>query len=423
MRFYHLTTFVAVASTTTLVGADECQQVFDLFGGGGKRSHCNKADGNCHQLRVQDNGAIHYGGTEGKPLTCDMASELIGHKSPPAAAAHSLSDFGAVGIHNIGNTCYMNSAIQILGHLIPFAKYFIVLQKRIRAQYRRKRPTEDEKNVMNGFIEILRKMYSAEHVLDEGKLVMFQRSLRALRPEEMRDVFEEGEEADASEALQAMVQILSEISKKYPPETGLPLEHIFEFTQVETIRCEGCDRVARGPDTRTILNGIFTDKMRRDGDVVNLIDTIKAHFVEERVQRDLCIEDQCAGHGFTRYATKRTSIQGAGPDVLLVGLQRKVYDGRRLLRINNFVQIPELLDLGEDLRGIAADGFTGQYELVGIIDHGGSADGGHYIAKFRNILEGKWYEANDSRITRLADGPPELSQTAVLFVYQKLKTP
>ena len=422
MRFYHITTFVAVtASTTTVVRADDCQKVCNEFIGGGKSSHCIKADGNCDQLRVRDNGAIQYGGTGGKPLTCDMASEWIGHKSPAAAAA-SLSDFGAVGIHNIGNTCYMNSALQILGHLLPFADYFLKLQARMHSQYETKPPTEDEKNVMNGFIRIFRNMYSAEHVLDEGILASLQRSLLALRPVEMADVFEEDEQADAPEALQAMVQILSGISKKYPPENRLPLEHIFEFTQVETIRCEECDRVSEVPDTRTILNGIFTPEMRQGQDVVNLVDTIRANFREDRVQRDSCIEDQCAGHGFTRDATKQTFINGASPDVLLVGLQRKVYHERRLLRINNFVEIPRELVLERDLVGIAAVGFTGTYRLVGIIDHGGSADGGHYIAKFRNMLEGKWYEANDSRITRLAEGPPELSQTAVLFVYQKLKT-
>lgn len=39
------------------------------------------------------------------------------------------------------------------------------------------------------------------------------------------------------------------------------------------------------------------------------------------------------------------------------------------------------------------------YELSGVVDHAGGTGSGHYMARCKSAISGKWYRANDSTVT------------------------
>ena len=214
------------------------------------------------------------------------------------------------------------------------------------------------------------------------------------------------------------------------------METIFGFKELEQTTCISCGRVFRPAhaDNLSIFYGLFTDAMRASRTPVDLIATLRARLNPENVQRDICAENACLGH--SRAASSRRLIVSEGPQILVIGLQRKHFVGRALERINTPVRIPDRLNL-EDIPD--NEGFVGHYRLVGVVHHSGSASGGHYISHFlnlvgekrnvedpltgamREITDRKWFEANDAIITQLDGRPDETSTTATMIVYEKIR--
>jgi ubiquitin C-terminal hydrolase len=62
---------------------------------------------------------------------------------------------------------------------------------------------------------------------------------------------------------------------------------------------------------------------------------------------------------------------------------------------------------------------TPSYRLVGVVNHFGSADGGHYTASVRNRTTANWHDFDDANVSEI--GEQELSTTAAyLLFYQRM---
>lgn len=58
---------------------------------------------------------------------------------------------------------------------------------------------------------------------------------------------------------------------------------------------------------------------------------------------------------------------------------------------------------------------AGQYQLYGITHHSGSLYGGHYISEVFNFGDRKWYNCNDSHVSRASNPDTSSSSAYVLF--------
>lgn len=88
------------------------------------------------------------------------------------------------------------------------------------------------------------------------------------------------------------------------------------------------------------------------------------------------------------------------PRVLVFQLKRFSYGKWRKEKINTRVSFPDELDLSRfttESKDSSVE--RSSYRLVGVVNHSGGIDFGHYTAECRNPINQKWYTFNDSHVT------------------------
>lgn len=121
-------------------------------------------------------------------------------------------------------------------------------------------------------------------------------------------------------------------------------------------------------------------------------------------------------------STKTLTLKSL-PQILCVQLKRFRHDSYFSSKINTVVEYP--VD-GLDLRHFLHKEFIGsplssssEYDLLGIVNHRGSFNGGHYVAYCKNAETGRWYEFDDSRVRVVSEEELMNVQAYLLFYIQK----
>jgi ubiquitin carboxyl-terminal hydrolase 8 len=83
------------------------------------------------------------------------------------------------------------------------------------------------------------------------------------------------------------------------------------------------------------------------------------------------------------------------PKILIIDIKR--YDINNLKKHNN-IDIPHIIELSKYVIGYKSGDNT--YELYGVCNHGGVTQGGHYTANIKNA-NGKWYNYNDAYVREI----------------------
>jgi ubiquitin C-terminal hydrolase len=120
--------------------------------------------------------------------------------------------------------------------------------------------------------------------------------------------------------------------------------------------------------------------------------------------------------------TKRMSLYRC-PPVLVLHMKRFAFSLYRRSKVTTSVDFPVT---GLDLRPYCATGSPALqgasppvYDLVGVVNHMGSLGGGHYTADALNVDTGKWFNFNDSRVSRTSSSRLSGSNAYLLFYVQR----
>lgn len=358
------------------------------------------------------------------------------------------------GIANVGNTCFINSALQCLSRVRWFAKYFE------KGGFREIEGWEDRpehlKNMCTEWEDLANALRSPDtsNIVPNRFYILFQEAARAENMEWLMegqndshefmmffiDVLHKGVSRDVSENPSldfvkhhgkdtsrtlpvdfegSLNETLEEMSKAnwalhFMKEYHHSLTEMFHGQFLTIISSKSTRERSFSFDPFSSIN-IAVPEMGKAG--LTIQDCLDKYFSAEILSGSDQWESPTGGKVNASRATRIWLL----PNVMILSLKRFTMTGGK---INTSIDFPlEKLDMKNYVVGPQTQANDSEYDLVGCVLHSGIMFGGHYIAIVRNP-GGHWVCCNDSIVKRVK---PEsfletAKESAYTLVYQKRST-
>lgn len=340
-------------------------------------------------------------------------------------------DKGITGLLNLGNTCFMNTALQCLSHCYEFNN---VLND--EKTHKRLNDNDDTK-LLKEWDELRRLMWNQNAIIKPTRFVM---NLHKIAMNKDRQIFTGYAQNDLPEFLYFLIDCFHNSMKR---EVIMKVQGEIKTTQ-DVIAKKSLDmiklmyekeysdiiRLFYGVQVSQILDIETHTKMlsvtpepyfilhlpipHYDTTMESLptiYDCIDLYTTMEHLKDDNAwYNDKTKQH---EEAYKKISFFSF-PDVLIVDLKRFTNTGRKN---QVMVEFP-LDDLDLNKYVLYKTSKKNTYELFGVCNHTGSTMGGHYFA-YVKTASGKWYEFNDARVTEITNENKIQSPKAYCLMYRR----
>lgn len=314
---------------------------------------------------------------------------------------------GLSGLANIGNTCYLNSCIQILSNTYELNVFL--------DSYEGKNDKEETPSIFVEWNSLRRLMWSKNCVIAPHRFVSVIQNIASLKS---RENFVSFNQNDVHEFWLFLIESLhNSLSRSVDMQVrGNPVTstdrlakacykkmkdtysddyseiiNLFYGMEVTTITKEDSNKILSiNPEMFSIISLPIPSK-----DDVSLYDCFDVYCAEEKMNGDNAWFNEKTNE--KENVLRRVKFWTL-PKVLVVNINRWTLTGRKN---NNMVSIPlEKLDLRKHVEGYESE--KSIYSLYGVCNHIGGCDGGHYTANIRNA-NGQWYKYNDTRVMKIQE--------------------
>ena len=332
---------------------------------------------------------------------------------------------GLTGLANVGNTCYLNSVLQVLSHTIPLTD---LLEDESLS---RKMKKNNGAMLIEEWNKLRELMWSEDCTIAPWGFVKAVQSV--CRSDGNREFSSFGQ-CDVSEFWQFLIDKFHKglsrsvvMSVKGKPKNSRDIlaskcyemmktmyekeysEIVSIFIGISVSRiCDTDGRpisVSPEPFSSIQLPIIF----RKNVNEIDMLDCLAEYCKKERLDGENAYYDEKQDR---KISADRDFVFWSLPSILIIHLKRF---SNSLSKLHQRIRFPvEELDMTPFVVGYRRNDF--KYELYGVCNHGGSVHGGHYHADVKT--EKGWYNFNDTELKKCSN-ISGVSASAYTLFYRK----
>ena len=332
---------------------------------------------------------------------------------------------GLSGLANLGNTCFVNSCMQIISHTYELND---ILE---RGTYKTKLKKTIESALILEWDGLRKIMWNDNCIISPGKFIRTVQKVARIKGLEMFTGFSQN---DLPEFLLFLIDCFhTSLSREIKMTISGTPENTTDHT---AIKCFEMIKNMYSKEYSEIWNLFYAVHVSQitnleTGEIVKI--TPEPYFMidlpipENNKSPTLidCLNYYVQGeildgeNGWYNEETKtkiniRKKIQfWSFPNILAIDLKRFNCRGQKNQILVTF---PMALDLSEYVIGYKKDSY--KYELYGVCNHSGGVMGGHYTAYVKNA-NGKWYHFNDTSVSEVGLVDSIISPKAYVLFYRR----
>ncbi|XP_054669135.1 ubl carboxyl-terminal hydrolase 18 isoform X1 [Grus americana] len=318
---------------------------------------------------------------------------------------------GAIGLYNIGQSCCLNSLLQVFLMNI----HFTGILRRITVP---PHAVQKRNNVPYQMLLLLEEMQCGKrkavspidlaHCLSAYKVKLFVQH-------------------DAAQLFLTLWNLIKRQMKN--PDLVGKLSDLYTICVQEHVACQKClFETKRNSSMLTLPLPVLDSNSHM---LKTLEDCLQCFFhPEELTDQNMCFCEQCGRKTPFLQSMKLVHL----PQTLTIHLKRFCFEkSAHIHKLSHYLPFPQELDFNAVLteNQCQADDnekAAWQYELFAVVAHSGSTNCGHYCAYIRSLTECKWYCFNDSEVCQVSWDDVKCTyghsnlhwgQTAYLLIYMK----
>ncbi len=326
---------------------------------------------------------------------------------------NSLVGLGQSGLYNLGNTCYLNTAIQCLSAVKVLTAYF--LSNKYDDDLN---PDKSEYELVEEYSSLLKKMWRANVPIFPGN---FKKVLG-----EIYEPYSERMQQDSGETYCKIIELLHEGVSYQADIVDPPCGRIYRdamnawrqdysdnysiilklfYGQFwRRIQCDECKNETNRFESFSMINLPITNNTNNLYNCIDLYVSCEDMDDDNMINCEKCSK-KCSG--------KMKNTVWRMPPVICFSFSRFTMQGNKINKLIDFpitkCAFPKLVEKSIDKRTF--------YELVAIGNHSGGMQSGHYWA-YTKGTNGNWYEYDDAGVKEI-DVDSLVSNNAYYLVYVK----